>query len=76
MRDPSLPSWTILLTWANTSLRRKLDDSELDSGDDADRTDRVAATVEDDQDGYGEQKQLKLLDVEMARVKPPEGDEV
>ncbi|KIX06522.1 uncharacterized protein Z518_04498 [Rhinocladiella mackenziei CBS 650.93] len=57
-------------------LHRKLDDSELDSGDDESRTDRVAATVEDDEELYEEQKQLKLLDVDMARVKPPEGDEL
>ncbi|KIW90405.1 uncharacterized protein Z519_09050 [Cladophialophora bantiana CBS 173.52] len=57
-------------------LRRKLDDSELDSGDDEGRNDRLAATVEDEEALYEEQKQLKLLDVDIARVKPPEGDEL
>ena len=32
--------------------------------------------MEDEEGQYEEQKQLKLLDVEMARVKPPEGDEL
>ncbi|KIX96977.1 uncharacterized protein Z520_07091 [Fonsecaea multimorphosa CBS 102226] len=57
-------------------LHRKLDDSELDSGDDEGRNDRVAPTVEDEEGLYEEQKQLKLLDVDIARVKPPEGDEL
>ncbi|EXJ85433.1 hypothetical protein A1O1_05797 [Capronia coronata CBS 617.96] len=55
---------------------RKLDDSELDSGDDEGRADRLAATVEDHEAMYEEQKQLKLLDVDMARIKPPEGQEL
>ena len=58
------------------SLHRRLDDSELDSGDDEARHDRVAATVEDEDAVYEEQKQLKLLDVDIARIKPPEGDEL
>ncbi|KAK4939418.1 hypothetical protein LTR10_020315 [Elasticomyces elasticus] len=57
-------------------LNRKLDDSELDSGDDEGRADRIAATVEDEEEVYGEQKQLKLLDVDMHRVKFPEGEEL
>lgn len=57
------------------SLTRKLDDSELDSGDDEGRADRVAATVEDE-DIIDDEKELKLLNTEMVRVKPPEGDEV
>lgn len=32
--------------------------------------------MEDEEEIYEEQKQLKLLDVDMARVKPPEGDEL
>lgn len=32
--------------------------------------------MEDEEPFYGEQKQLKLLDVDIARVKPPEGDEL
>ncbi|KAL2395977.1 hypothetical protein ABEF95_003028 [Exophiala dermatitidis] len=56
---------------------RKLDDSEFDSGDDEGRTDRVATTVEDhDEELDEEQKQLKLLDVDLARVNPPEGQEL
>ncbi|KAJ9608900.1 hypothetical protein H2200_006671 [Cladophialophora chaetospira] len=58
------------------NLHRRLDDSELDSGDDEARNDRVAATVEDEEAVYEEQKQLKLLDVDVARIKPPEGDEL
>ena len=64
-----------MLLTSNSSYRR-LDDAELDSGDDEGRTDRLAATVEDDEPLYEEQKQLKLLDVDIARVKPPEGDEL
>lgn len=59
-----------------SSLHRKLDDSELDSADDEGRIDRLADTVEDGAELYEEQKQLKLLDVDMSRVQPPEGDEV
>ncbi|EXJ86606.1 hypothetical protein A1O3_03559 [Capronia epimyces CBS 606.96] len=55
---------------------RRLDDSDLDSGDDDGRTDRVAATVEDHEEMYEEQKQLKLLDVDMVRIKPPGGEEL
>ncbi|KIW73016.1 hypothetical protein PV04_01171 [Phialophora macrospora] len=58
------------------NLHRTLDDSELDSGDDQGRNDRVATTVEDGEGIYEEQKQLKLLDVDVARIKPPEGDEL
>ncbi|OAP59493.1 hypothetical protein AYL99_06791 [Fonsecaea erecta] len=58
------------------NLHRKLDDSELDSGDDEGRHDRVAPTVEDEEGLYEEEKQLKLLDVDIARVKPPGGDEL
>jgi len=61
------------------SLNRKLDDSELDSADDEGRTDRVAPTVEDEEDDMvdeEDQRQLKLLDVDVARVTRPEGNEV
>ncbi len=58
------------------SQHRRLDDSELDSGDDEARNDRVAATVEDEEPLYEETKQLKLLNVDVARINPPEGDEL
>ena len=32
--------------------------------------------MEDEEELYAEQKQIKLMDVDMNRVKPPEGDEV
>ncbi|ETN46289.1 uncharacterized protein HMPREF1541_00473 [Cyphellophora europaea CBS 101466] len=57
---------------------RTLDDKELDSGDDegrADRADRVADTVED----YGveeEQRETVMCDVDIARIRMPEGDEL
>lgn len=51
-------------------LNRTLDDSELDSGDDQGRTDRLEPTVEDpyeDQTLYEERK-LRLMDIDMARI--------
>jgi RNA polymerase-associated protein LEO1 len=55
--------------------QRNLDDKELDSGDDEGREDRVADTVED----YGvteEQHETVMCDVDIARIRPPEGDEL
>lgn len=59
------------------SVHRKLDDSELDSGDDEDRNDRVAETIEDDlPDEEGEKITQVVMGMELARVQPPEADEV
>jgi len=58
---------------------RKLDDDELDSGDDEGRTDRVANTVEDDEDDeqlVEEHKDTVMCDVDLAPIRPPEGDEL
>ncbi|KEF58037.1 uncharacterized protein A1O9_05960 [Exophiala aquamarina CBS 119918] len=56
-------------------LNRKLDDSELDSGDDEGRTDRIEPTIEDNQED-NEFKQVRMLQVDLARIKPPEGDDL
>lgn len=57
--------------------QRKLDDSELDSGDDEGRTDRVAETVEEDEEGNQlEDISTSMFEVDLPRVKPPEGEEV
>ncbi|KAJ9632569.1 uncharacterized protein PV06_02917 [Exophiala oligosperma] len=55
---------------------RKLDDSELDSGDDEGRNDRIAETVEGAEYSTPEQKALKLMNIDMSRVKPPQGEEL
>ena len=54
---------------------RKLNDADLDSGDDLDRTDRVEQTVEDEEDIY-EEKQVRSIDVDLAPVRQPAGDEL
>ena len=59
------------------SHHRKLDDSELDSGDDDGRRDRIAHTVEDDvDDGEDERKEVRVMPAQIARISPPEADEV
>lgn len=55
--------------------QRTLDDKELDSGDDEARDDRVADTVED-YDVTEEQHETVMCDVDIARIRPPEGDEL
>lgn len=56
---------------------RTLDDQELDSGDDVDRDDRVADTLEDENhDIETEQREIKIVEVDLARVRPPEGNEL
>ncbi|KAJ9498656.1 hypothetical protein H2202_005842 [Exophiala xenobiotica] len=57
-------------------LQRKIDDSELDSGDDEGRSDRIAHTVEYGEGADSQQKPLRLVNIDMARVKPPEGEEL
>lgn len=54
---------------------RRLDDKELDSGDDQGRDDRVADTVED-YDVTEEQHETVMCDVDIAPIRPPEGDEL
>lgn len=54
---------------------RTLDDKDLDSGDDEGREDRVANTVED-YDVTEEQRETIMCDVDIARIRPPEGDEL
>ena len=58
----------------SSSLGRKLDDSELDSGDDEARADRLAHTVEDED--LVEEKQVAEVQTDLAPIRPPEGDEV
>ncbi len=53
-------------------MRRKLDDSDLDSGDDEGRDDRLADTVEDEV----EETHISEVQANMAPVRLPEGDEV
>lgn len=57
-----------------SSENRKLDDSELDSGDEEGRADRLANTVEDED--LVEEKQITEARVDLAPIRPPEGDEV
>ncbi|RMZ81034.1 hypothetical protein DV738_g2463, partial [Chaetothyriales sp. CBS 135597] len=57
---------------------RRLDDEELDSGDDEHRNDRVAQSVEDvdeDEDG-AEFHELRTMHVQFARLTRPVGDEL
>lgn len=55
--------------------QRTLDDHELDSGDDEGRADRLANTVED-YDVEEEQKETVMCDVDVAPIRPPEGNEL
>jgi len=58
--------------------KRALDDQELDSGDDLDRDDRVADTVEDAEDDEDEAaggRALRLIDCDVPRINYPKGDE-
>ena len=57
-----------------SSTNRKLDDSDLDSGDDEGRTDRLANTVEDDD--LIEETQIAEAQSDLAPIRLPEGDEV
>ena len=63
---------------AEPSEQEKLDDSELDSSDDEGRRDRLADTVEGDV--MEEEEPLprveKVLNSTIARIKPPEAEEV
>jgi RNA polymerase-associated protein LEO1 len=56
-------------------VQRTLDDKDLDSGDDDGRDDRVADTVED-YDVTEEQHETVMCDVDIARIRLPEGDEL
>ena len=58
------------------SLNRKLDDAELDSGDDEGRDDRVAQSVEDEDQDEPEERHQVVMDVEIARLKALETDEL
>jgi RNA polymerase-associated protein LEO1 len=54
---------------------RKLDDAELDSGDDEGRRDRLADTIEDDGDDNGEalqEKEVKIYPSDIGRMPEPE----
>ena len=58
---------------------RKLEDADLDSGDDEGRDDRVAQTVEEDDaidDEEVEKAKHSIGLIEMARITPPEAKEV
>ena len=54
-----------------TSSKRQLEDEELDSGDDVDRTDRVAAEAEQPEQEYETQEKV-TMDLEIARQPLPE----
>ena len=54
---------------------RRIDDEDLDSGDDEGRTDRVAQTVEDDEE-EAEYQEQRSMNVNFARIPPPVGDEM
>jgi hypothetical protein len=64
----------VYLPLTESSINRKLDDSELDSGDEEGRTDRLAHTVEDED--LIEEKQIAEAQSDLAPIRPPEGDEV
>ena len=53
---------------------RKLDDAELDSGDDEGRQDRIADTVEEDEDDeqVAEEQIVKIYPAEIGRMAEPE----
>jgi hypothetical protein len=53
---------------------RKLDDAELDSGDDEDRRDRVADTIEDNdnEDGAVEDHVVRIYPSDLGRMAEPE----
>lgn len=54
------------------SEQRRLDDEELDSGDDEERYDRVANTIEDeDYLGQAGPETLNILDVDLGRQPQP-----
>ena len=58
---------------------RKLEDADLDSGDDEGRDDRIAQTVEEDdilEDEDVEKVKHSIGLIEMARITPPEAKEV
>ncbi|RMD44876.1 hypothetical protein DV735_g377, partial [Chaetothyriales sp. CBS 134920] len=57
---------------------RRLDDEELDSGDDEHRNDRVAQSVEDvdDDDDGAEFHELRTMHVQFARLTRPVGNEL
>ena len=69
-----LPPQSYYLT--RLSRHRKLGDSDLDSGDDLDRNDRVAATIEEDEEAPVEHKTQSILLSEIVRICPPEADDV
>jgi hypothetical protein len=56
------------------SIIRKLDDAELDSGDDEDRQDTVADTIEenDDEDGAVENQVVRIYPSDIGRMGEPE----
>ncbi|KAK2735998.1 hypothetical protein FQN57_000891 [Myotisia sp. PD_48] len=53
--------------------RRKLDDRDLDSGDDEGRSDREASPMEEDEFGYG--KTLRIMDLDLGRTAEPESSD-
>lgn len=53
--------------------RRELDDEDLDSGDDMDRTDRLPD--DEDEAPQGESRTLNLMDIEMPRTALPNGSD-
>lgn len=54
-----------------TGRRRQLNDAELDSGDDMDRTDRMAEEEEEPQQEY-QAIERAVIDLEVARQPVPE----
>ena len=50
--------------------RRRLDDEELDSGDDEARYDRAGSMIEEDGEEYGETR--NIMDVKLGRAPEPE----
>ena len=57
---------------------RKLDDEELDSGDDEERRDRLAETVEAGDDTQGMEEEFRFVPTTIGRIQAPEtvNDEV
>lgn len=55
---------------------RKLDDADLDSGDDEGRRDRLANTIEDDDDGGAVEDQVvQIYPSDIGRMAEPEPDD-
>ena len=67
----------LIASRTGTTKARKIDDEELDSGDDENRNDRMEEDIEGyDDDGDGrEQKAQNILDLKLGRHRIPRGSD-